>query len=48
MDIQEMKFGEKLRQARKKCGFTQDELAKRLCVSRQAVTKWETDGSVEL
>lgn len=43
MDIQEMKFGEKLRQARKKCGFTQDELAKRLCVSRQAVTKWETD-----
>ncbi len=29
---------------RKKHNFTQDELAKRLDISRQAVSKWETGG----
>lgn len=35
-------FGQKLREARKKAGLTQEELAERLAVSRQAVTKWES------
>lgn len=38
-----MTFGEKLKSARKKAGFTQDELSQKLAVSRQAVTKWESD-----
>lgn len=36
-------FGKKLKSARKKAGFTQEELSQRLAVSRQAVTKWESD-----
>lgn len=35
-------FGQKLREARKKAGLTQEELAEKLAVSRQAVTKWES------
>ncbi|MDR0435634.1 MAG: helix-turn-helix domain-containing protein [Propionibacteriaceae bacterium] len=38
-----MTLGQKLRQARVQAGFTQEELADKLCVSRQAVTKWESD-----
>lgn len=38
-----MTFGEKLKSARKKAGFTQEELSQKLAVSRQAVTKWESD-----
>ncbi len=37
-----MKLGEKIKEARKNVGLTQAELAERLCVSRQAVTKWES------
>lgn len=37
-----MTFGEKLKKARKKAGMTQEELAIRLSVSRQAITKWES------
>lgn len=37
-----MTFGEKLKNARKKAGITQEELAIRLSVSRQAITKWES------
>ena len=36
-------FGEKLKQARKSAGLTQEQLAEKLMVSRQAVTKWESD-----
>lgn len=36
-------FGEKLRAARKSVGLTQEQLAERLLVSRQAITKWESD-----
>lgn len=36
-------FGEKLKQARKSAGLTQEQLAEKLMVSRQAVTKWEAD-----
>ena len=38
-----MTLGEKLKSARKNIGFTQEQLAERLLVSRQAVTKWEAD-----
>ena len=36
-----MKLGEKLQQLRKKSGLSQEQLAARLTVSRQAVSKWE-------
>ncbi len=36
-------FGEKLKIARKSAGLTQEQLAEKLLVSRQAVTKWESD-----
>ena len=38
-----MTFGEKLKEARKKAGMTQEQLANLLSVSRQAITKWESD-----
>jgi transcriptional regulator with XRE-family HTH domain len=38
-----MNFGEKLKEARKKAGLSQEQLADKLCVSRQAVTKWENE-----
>ena len=41
-----MKIGEKLQQLRKKSGLTQEQLAARLTVSRQAVSKWELDDAV--
>ncbi len=37
-----MTLAEKLKDARKNAGLTQTELAEKLCVSRQAITKWET------
>lgn len=37
-----MTFGEKLKNARKATGMTQEELAIQLSVSRQAITKWES------
>ncbi|MBQ9561972.1 MAG: helix-turn-helix transcriptional regulator [Lachnospiraceae bacterium] len=38
-----MTLGEKIREARKAAGLTQEELANILSVSRQAITKWESD-----
>lgn len=38
-----MTLGEKIKEARKKSGLTQEQFAEKLCVSRQAVTKWESD-----
>lgn len=38
-----MTLGDKIRQARKNCGLSQEQLADRLAVSRSAVAKWETD-----
>lgn len=36
-----MTFGEKIQQLRKKQGWTQEELAAKIAVSRQALSKWE-------
>ena len=41
-----MKFGEKLQSLRKKQGWTQEELAAKINVSRQALSKWELGGSL--
>ena len=37
-----MTLAEKLKEARKNSGLTQNDLAEKLCVSRQAITKWES------
>lgn len=41
-----MSFQENLIRARKARGMTQEELAARLSISRQAVSKWETGESL--
>lgn len=41
-----MVFAEKLKLIRKQAGISQEQLAEKLGVSRQAVTKWETDGGI--
>ncbi len=38
-----MTLGEKIRYARKCYGLSQEQLATKLCVSRSAIAKWETD-----
>ena len=38
-----MTLGEKIRYARKCYGLSQEQLASKLCVSRSAIAKWETD-----
>ncbi len=38
-----MTLGEKIRYARKSCCLSQEQLAEKLCVSRSAIAKWETD-----
>lgn len=42
LEVTVMTFSEKLKLIRKGKGITQDELAEKLNVSRQAVTKWES------
>lgn len=41
-----MKLGNKLFQARKKAGLSQETIAQKLEVSRQTISKWETDETV--
>ena len=44
-----MFFNEKLKMLRKESNLTQEELAERLNVSRQAITKWESgDGTPDI
>ena len=38
-----MTLGEKIREARHKCGLSQEQLAEKMSVSRSAIAKWETD-----
>ena len=38
-----MSIGEKIKKCRKEAGLSQEQLAEKLCVSRQAVAKWEAD-----
>ena len=40
-----MQLGNHLFQARKKAGLSQEEVAEKLGVSRQTVSKWETEVS---
>lgn len=44
--VNQMTFGEKLKEARKKTGLTQEELAELIGISRAAVAKWETDNGL--
>lgn len=39
-----MTLGERIQSLRKQAGLTQEQLADKLYVSRQAITKWESDG----
>lgn len=41
-----MTFAEKLKSLRRQLGMSQEKLAEKLGVSRQAITKWETDGGI--
>ena len=41
-----MTFGEKLQRLRKARGWTQEELAQRASVSRQSLSKWESDAAL--
>jgi transcriptional regulator with XRE-family HTH domain len=41
-----MNFSEKLLHLRKQRGWSQEQLAEQLCVSRQAVSKWESGSSL--
>ena len=38
-----MTLGGKIREVRRRCGLSQEQLAEKLCVSRSAIAKWETD-----
>ena len=48
MEVIIMTLGEKLKEARKKIGLSQEQLAEKLSVSRQAVSKWESDKGISL
>lgn len=41
-----MTLSEKLKEIRKRFGLSQEQLAEIMNVSRQAITKWETDGGI--
>ena len=41
-----MSLSEKIMDLRKKSGWSQEELAERLGISRQSVSKWETGESI--
>ena len=41
-----MTFGEKLKEARKEAGLSQEQLAEKIYVRRQAITKWESGNGI--
>ena len=41
-----MTLGEKIKEARKQCGLSQEQLAEKMAVSRSAVTKWEANNGL--
>ncbi|MBQ2719850.1 MAG: phosphoglucosamine mutase [Clostridia bacterium] len=41
-----MTIGEKITRLRQTADMSQEELAEKLCVSRQSISKWETDGAL--
>ena len=41
-----MTLGEKIKETRKSAGLTQEQIAEKLMVSRQAITKWESDKGI--
>lgn len=41
-----MTLGEKIKQARKNSGLTQEQIAEKLMISRPAITKWESDKGI--
>ena len=41
-----MTLGEKIKEARKQCGLSQEQLAEKLAVSRSAVAKWEANNGL--
>ena len=41
-----MKLGEKIKEARKQCGLSQEQLAEKMTVSRSAVAKWEANNGL--
>ena len=43
-----MSLGNSLFQARKKSGLSQEDVAEKLGVSRQTVSKWETDETIAI
>ena len=41
-----MKLGEKIKEARKQCGLSQEQLDEKMAVSRSAVAKWEANNGL--
>jgi transcriptional regulator with XRE-family HTH domain len=41
MEVSDMTVGEKIKEARRQCGLSQQQLAEKMLVSRSAVAKWE-------
>lgn len=41
-----MTFAEKLKELRKQKGISQEQLAEKIYVSRQAITKWESGNGI--
>ena len=41
-----MTLGEKIKEARKQCGLSQEQLAEKMAVSRSAVAKWEVNNGL--
>lgn len=45
-EIDNAQFGSFVAQLRREKGYTQKQLAQRLCISDKAVSKWERGGSL--